>query len=278
MKEDQTNKTNGIADPGDETEIQYRRISGRIFVVGSLATGLVIVAYVSNFIDGSISARPAEWGVAGDFFGGLLNPLIAFLALYALLKIIVLEARALDTAKKEFSKSSAAFEEQNRNDRFFKLLDLTTRAREELSKATEAPGNRKLLGRLESHMTRYSQGDFATPEELAAASQYLVVNLTQFDEYRSFVRLFYTTFKLIVRSNMSENDENFYLDALLAVIKSSHAFSVAVWYLCIAENDNVFPDNWEVFDRFMKNALEGQHLDMYVELRTRLEGHFEKTN
>ncbi|EPC9414991.1 hypothetical protein ACR3SC_004225 [Klebsiella variicola] len=53
-----------------------------------LATGvtLVVGSYISNFRASSISSNPSDWGVLGDYVGGILNPLISLITLFYLLK------------------------------------------------------------------------------------------------------------------------------------------------------------------------------------------------
>ncbi len=59
---------------------------------------LVILAYVGKlwFLSGGRLANdPEVWGQFGDYVGGLLNPLIAFLAFYWLTQSVILQKEEL---------------------------------------------------------------------------------------------------------------------------------------------------------------------------------------
>jgi hypothetical protein len=48
---------------------------------------LVILPYMCKFFSFQLSSLPAEWGTFGDYFGGLLNPYISLLTLFATIYI-----------------------------------------------------------------------------------------------------------------------------------------------------------------------------------------------
>jgi hypothetical protein len=76
---------------------------------------LLSVLYWMNFSVNGQSADPASWGQFGDYIGGLLNPLVATLALIALVISIQIQ-------KKELSETRAALEKQVSLDNLFSLL------------------------------------------------------------------------------------------------------------------------------------------------------------
>lgn len=47
---------------------------------------IIIGSYVLNFRNSSISNNPSDWGVLGDYLGGVLNPLISLITLFFLIK------------------------------------------------------------------------------------------------------------------------------------------------------------------------------------------------
>lgn len=106
---------------------------------------IVLVSYIYNFSSLGLSTNQSEWAQFGDYFGGVLNPILAFLAFLALLKTISLQSKAIDISKEELSatrqeleKSRIAQEEQSKSlqlqnkatynqmleNTFFKLLEL----------------------------------------------------------------------------------------------------------------------------------------------------------
>ena len=61
-----------------------------IFIIISLAAILLpIIFYISDFHELNRSKSPSEWGAFGDYLGGLLNPLIAFLTLIVTIIIAI---------------------------------------------------------------------------------------------------------------------------------------------------------------------------------------------
>ncbi|PZR11256.1 MAG: hypothetical protein DI539_20825 [Flavobacterium psychrophilum] len=83
----------------------------------AIVTGL----YFFNF-HGGMSDSPGDWGTFGDYVGGLLNPVLSYLSLIALLITINLQIKELDATRTELTHSRMAQEEQSRN--FKKQLDL----------------------------------------------------------------------------------------------------------------------------------------------------------
>jgi hypothetical protein len=78
-------------------------------------------------------------GQIGDFFGGVLNPLLSFMALIAVLFTIKMQSRELKEAKEETrianriqDKQTAVFERQNFESVLFRLLDVHSRLAERL--------------------------------------------------------------------------------------------------------------------------------------------------
>lgn len=69
----------------------------------------VMGVYFYNFHNG-FSPKQGEWGTFGDFVGGTLNPMLAFLGLIALLTTIKIQAKELALTRIEFGKSSDALE------------------------------------------------------------------------------------------------------------------------------------------------------------------------
>lgn len=85
-----------------------------------LSTLLVpLVAYIAKFGINGVSGDPSQWGQMGDFFGGMLNPALAFASFMALLYTIRIQSEELKLTRDELSKTASAaqkssqLEEQN---------------------------------------------------------------------------------------------------------------------------------------------------------------------
>ncbi|WP_428508492.1 hypothetical protein [Roseateles sp.] len=84
----------------------------RLMWIGVLAAWVVYGVYIYNFAPGSwftLSAKPDDWGVFGDYVGGILNPFFSFLAFIGVVITVVLQAKQLDIARDQ-----ANFEEIQR--------------------------------------------------------------------------------------------------------------------------------------------------------------------
>lgn len=93
-------------------------------------------AFSSNL---AVAATKAEWGVMGDFFGGILNPIFSFLGLVMLLVTLLQNQTELELSRDELIKSTKALAEQAQTlekqrfeDTFFALLDQLNRLLERL--------------------------------------------------------------------------------------------------------------------------------------------------
>jgi hypothetical protein len=83
---------------------------------------IVILSYVARFYSASFSQRTEDWGTLGDYFGGLMNPVISFATLmvaYAVWKLQKSELHDTQMALKEQAKTA---ELQRQEQRFFDLL------------------------------------------------------------------------------------------------------------------------------------------------------------
>jgi uncharacterized membrane protein len=87
-------------------------ILGLILLMAVYAVYEVLSFYDVNFA-GKDNVMYSKWGTFGDYFGGVLNPILSFLALIALLLTIVLQSRELRLSREELEKSTDALEKQS---------------------------------------------------------------------------------------------------------------------------------------------------------------------
>jgi len=90
-----------------------------ILIIFSIIS-LVLVFILSNFYIGvlekiAISKKVSDWAQFGDFVGGTLNPILAFLSFIALLITIYIQTKELSETKDELKKSAEAQEEQSKS-------------------------------------------------------------------------------------------------------------------------------------------------------------------
>jgi hypothetical protein len=85
-----------------------------IIAIPIVAAFICISIYYVVFNDHVISDKPENWGVLGDFFGGVLNPVFSFAAIIALLYTIRLQLKELNMTRIELEKSSVALANQHK--------------------------------------------------------------------------------------------------------------------------------------------------------------------
>ncbi|WP_421532344.1 hypothetical protein [Lelliottia amnigena] len=122
-----------------------------LLAVFVLLIAIVIFSYTFNFKGFSISDDPADWGALGDYFGGVLNPLISIVTLFFLVKTYL-------SQRKELQENEASAQKQlkiaNNTAHIHLLQTKITAAYESLSvyhhemdRVTEATvNNRKFIG------------------------------------------------------------------------------------------------------------------------------------
>lgn len=104
------------------------------------------------------SSQIASLGQVGDFFGGILNPLLSFMALLGVLYTIRIQGHELKEAREENriankiqDKQTAVFERQNFESVFFRLIDVHARLTE-LVRANRGLGELNGFGRVVEHI------------------------------------------------------------------------------------------------------------------------------
>lgn len=92
----------------DLTNLDRQIVRSRRFAVGIML--LAGVAYGAWFVahGADLSTNPNDWGTFGDFIGGVVNPLIAFMAFYWLTASVRLQKEELASTRAELAKTSEA--------------------------------------------------------------------------------------------------------------------------------------------------------------------------
>lgn len=79
----------------------------RLFQVAVYATSVVFLTNLT-----SVFSSDSSYGTFGDYFGGMLNPILTFLTFMGLLMTIVLQQKELRLTRNELKESSIALAEQ----------------------------------------------------------------------------------------------------------------------------------------------------------------------
>lgn len=101
-----------------------------VVIVAFVLAIFVTSMYFYNF-NGNLSSSNGDWGTFGDFVGGSLNPIFAFLGLIALLLTIILQSKELQNSTNELARSTSALkkqgellDKQNFENTFFQMVKL----------------------------------------------------------------------------------------------------------------------------------------------------------
>src|SRR5450830_40791 len=97
----------------DLAEIEKDITKANIFVLSWIL--LSVSAYIAWFwcFNGApLSTSPSNWGVMGDFFGGILNPVVAYFAFYWLTKSVRLQKEELSETRKSLDEATEAQKDQ----------------------------------------------------------------------------------------------------------------------------------------------------------------------
>lgn len=81
-----------------------------------IAISLIVVVFSAYFLffDGGLAADQNKWGVFGDYVGGTLNPILAFLSLIALLFTISIQSKELKISNETLRETKSELEQSRK--------------------------------------------------------------------------------------------------------------------------------------------------------------------
>ncbi len=98
----------------------------RYVVAAVLAISTVLMLYIVNFyfkLNFTISSDTAVWGQLGDYFGGILNPLLGFISLVLLIKSLRLQNEANADLRKQLINSQKTENIRSFETLFFNMIN-----------------------------------------------------------------------------------------------------------------------------------------------------------
>jgi hypothetical protein len=110
-------KSNELAPDMQKTLGQL--ISG-VYLIGTL----VLVTYALFFLSAGFSGDPGDWGALGDYFGGLMNPIVSFATLVVAYAVWKQQREELRHTKDALEDQAKTAEQQRQEQRFFDLMGL----------------------------------------------------------------------------------------------------------------------------------------------------------
>lgn len=112
---------------GGQDSGMVRLLKELIPAIGVLLV-LVLGAYVLWFSSVKVSDDPGDWAALGDYFGGLMNPIISFATLMVAYAVWRNQKDELRQTKDALREQATTAEQQRREQRFFDLLNLYQQA------------------------------------------------------------------------------------------------------------------------------------------------------
>lgn len=93
-----------------EIENLQRKVRQSIFYAAGLVLVVISVFMIKVWLlsDNQLSSNAEKWGQFGDYVGGILNPLMAFLAFYWLTQSVLIQKQELMDTKKALQESTQA--------------------------------------------------------------------------------------------------------------------------------------------------------------------------
>lgn len=237
----------------------------------------IILKYTVSLTDGFIPDYPSrdEWGVFGDFFGGVLNPIFGFASFLALLATIFYQAKELNASTKELKNSATALAAQNKaielqslEQTFFSwlntyrsLLDSVEKIYQHNSYTLTLSGRRALKYIKDQAFLDFdsnqSKGDFTSDVELVIAVKESWNKLYK-DEESQLDSLFRTLYRLFLwvdqNTKLSPSEKWLYI----SIIRSQLSWieMVYLYYNCLTERGSKFKnlvEKYAIFDNLAFN-------------------------
>jgi len=92
---------------------------------GSVSVYNYYTAHVTIGLDNTAASPKwsvSQWGTFGDFFGGILGPILSFFSLLAILLALALQMQQLSTSTAEMKESAVSLKRQSFDNSFFALV------------------------------------------------------------------------------------------------------------------------------------------------------------
>ncbi|MEO4017506.1 putative phage abortive infection protein [Pseudomonas rossensis] len=151
-----------------------------LYVVFKLSYGIDLPYVGLKFIEQS-----DKLGQFGDFFGGVLNPLLSFMALLGVLYTIRTQGKELKEAREETrianriqDKQTGVFERQNFESVFFRLIDVHAKMAERIRNKSDGFGSNGFETTVKEVLQnyRYACEDLVKAQRSARKPQYPAIN------------------------------------------------------------------------------------------------------
>ncbi|MGR6773651.1 hypothetical protein ACU36R_18795 [Pectobacterium brasiliense] len=122
-----------------------------LLILSFILATFIIVSYIINFSTFPLSKNPSDWGVLGDYIGGMLNPLISSVTLFFLIKTYLTQKSEIQemeiSAQKQLDTSNKIVKINLLQTKISACYEILAVYHREMDRVTEATNNnRKFIG------------------------------------------------------------------------------------------------------------------------------------
>lgn len=225
-----------------------------VLTVAVVAVVAVLYAFIDKFGFGYWE-KIEEWAQTGDFFGGILNPIFAFLSLILIAYTLMQNIKALRQSKIalelgneelklsriDFSKTVEALEYQKFENRFFNMLSIHNEILNDIVFDTESimplhnPEN--YTGKKRTAFKAILLWINGELEDLDPLSLYEDLQEQANQVVGHYFRNLYEIIRTVDESNINDDDKDKFI-CILSSQLSSDEISVLLFYCLSKENEN----------------------------------------
>lgn len=192
------------------------------FVFAVLLAVVVIGVYILQFKGRPLSINTEDWGQFGDYFGGVLNPIVAGLALFLLAISVNLQRTELAETRKALSSQAASASRQTFEGTFFQLLARFESVKQSVS-VPPHKGNAALSDLINWVRREFQKGDQGLLLQGAVGSYHAIYQRFE-PELGPYFRTLYHVFKLIFQSGLEESEQIRYANIARAALSTDELF------------------------------------------------------
>ncbi len=146
--------------PADNTApaLDMQKLLWGGILAACVTAALTLGFYFAYFFRSSISSDPSDWGTLGDYFGGLMNPVVSFVTLLVAYAVWKQQREELKATKEALEVQAKTAEQQRQEQRFFDLYRVYNQTLG--SYTSNADGGREHRGKEAITDALYSLPDF----------------------------------------------------------------------------------------------------------------------
>jgi uncharacterized membrane protein len=240
-----------------------------IALVGIVFIGATFTTYFYQF-SGPLSGSQEVWGWFGDFMGGTLNPILAFLSLIALLFTIRIQSNELKAARQELALTRSTIEAQTSiqdaqreqlekqffDNHFFNTLDLYLDNIRNLDATIPANGQSIYLNDMLDATLSLPPTEFVSKKKSAFRRQDLF-----WQQYSHLATGFYTFTLTILEDIEDSSDPNRYIRKMLPLLSDNHRTLLCFMEMLYMDSEQVLLKKYKIFEGIKYESDLQEHID-----------------